>query len=177
MDVIEGIHSRRSVRHYFNYPVPKDKVYALLEAAHAAPAAGNLDNWEFLIVEDEKKILEMSAACNGQFWISDAPMLIVMLSNTERVKKVYGKRGEFYAVQNTAAAIQNLLLAANALDLGACWVGAFQEREVKDVLSIPDDRDVHAVIVVGDKAAHPPKPLRKEVEYKCHFDKYGKREK
>ncbi|MBR9679377.1 MAG: nitroreductase family protein [Nanoarchaeota archaeon] len=175
MDALENIHSRRSVRHFFNYPVPTDKVYAILEAAHAAPSSGNLDSWEFLVVDDEKKILEISSACNTQFWISDAPMVIIVLSDTDRVKRIYGNRGEFYSIQNSSAAVQNLLLAANAVGLGACWVGAFQEKEIKCALEIPDNRDVHAVIVVGDKAADPPKPKRKEVEYKCFFNKYGKR--
>jgi len=174
MEVFDAILKRRSVRKFFSYPIEKEDIFKLLEAADQAPSSGNLDNWQFIVVTDEKTRLELANACNGQFWMSSAPLHIAILSDTKRVTRVYGERGKMYALQNTAAAIENMLLAVEDLGLGACWVGAFHEPSVKEVLKIPDNIDVHAVIAIGPRAVEPPKPKRYDLSAKTFFEEYGK---
>ncbi len=177
MEFFDVIHNRRSVRRFLSYPVDKNDVYKLIDAANQAPSSGNIDNWQFVIVEDEHTRIELASAAHAQFWISEAPLVIVVLSETERVRRVYGDKGNFYAIQNVASAIENMLLAAEDMDIGACWVGSFDEKWVKRVLLIPDAIDVHALIVLGPKGEKPPKPKRTLVDVKVFFERYGKRSK
>lgn len=175
MEFFDVVRERRSVRTFLDLPVDKDSIYKILDSANQAPSSGNLDNWQFIVVEAEKDRFELASACHGQFWIKEAPVHIIVLSDTERVKRVYGNRGEFFAIQNVSAAIQNMLLACEDLDLAACWVGSFDEKWIKRAFSVPDNIDVHAVIVLGPKGAKPPKPKRSDVSSKVYFERYGKK--
>ncbi|PIN99716.1 nitroreductase [archaeon CG10_big_fil_rev_8_21_14_0_10_43_11] len=174
MELFDALMHRRSTRRFLSYPIEREQIFKLLDAADRAPSAGNLDNWKFILVEDEHMRLELASACHAQFWMAEAPLIIVVLSDIERVKRVYGSRAEFFATQSIAASIQNLLLAAEELDLGACWVGSFDEKWVKRVLAIPDKIDVHALIPVGPKGEKPPEPKRYPLDTKVFFEKYGK---
>lgn len=173
-DVVEG---RRSVRRFFSHPVSDDDVYKVLSAGHAAPAAGNIVNWDLIVVESEEARLKISGFCNGQFWMSEAPVHVVVCSRTKELESVYGSRGRVYALQNTAAVVENMLLAAHSLGLSACWVGSFDERELKELLSVPVDVEVHAVVVIGYGSVIPPKPARDSLDRFVFFEKYGKNEK
>ncbi len=177
MDAFECLHGRRSIRDFLSVPVSDESLFEILNAAHSAPCAGNIDNWQFIIVTDEKTRLELASACNSQFWVGEAPVLVVVCSDTNRVRRIFGSRAEFYAVQNTSSAIENMLLAAFALGLGSCWIGSFHEQTIKDLLKIPDNIDIHAVIAIGNTAIAPPKPKKPSLEFKTFFEEYGKSSK
>ena len=173
-NVVEG---RRSIRRYLAKPVSDDVIYKILELAHMAPAAGNLDNWHFVIVEDETKRLRLGVECNHQYWMSEAPVLIVVLSEDKRLTRVFGEKdGSLFAVQNTSVAIQNLLLAAHGFGLGACWTGSFYEPSVKEIVGCPDDWSVQAVITLGYPAEQPPKPRRRDVKDVISFELKGRKQ-
>jgi nitroreductase len=150
MDVFEAITTRRSIREYSEKPVEFDKITAMIEAATHAPSAGNLQDWHFIIVT-EKEIRESIANhCMEQYWMHKAPVFIVVCANQERNEIRYGLRGKrLYTIQDCAAATENLLLAAHALGLGACWVGAFDEDFVGDLLKIPSKARAQAIITIG----------------------------
>ncbi|NIP67456.1 nitroreductase family protein, partial [Candidatus Bathyarchaeota archaeon] len=98
----------------------------------------------------------LSQAALNQTFIEEAPVVIVVCVDKDRSGWRYGRRGtDLYCLQDTAAATQNLLLAAHALGFGACWVGAFREEKVKEILKTPDRVRPVAIVPVGHPAEKP----------------------
>jgi len=156
LDVFEAIKTRRSIRAFTEEEVSDEEIEKILDAARWAPSAGNIQPWIFVIVRDPKRKRRLSEAALNQLFIEEAPVVIVVCADQERSGRVYGRRGsDLYCIQDTAAAIQNLLLAAHALGLGACWVGAFNEDAVRHVLNIPDGVRPVAIIPMGRPAVKP----------------------
>ena len=156
MDVFEAIKTRRSIRAFTEEEVSEEEIRKILDAARWAPSAGNIQPWIFVIVKDPERKRRLSEAALNQLFIEEAPVVIVVCADQERSGRVYGRRGsDLYCIQDTAAAIQNLLLAAHALGLGACWVGAFNEDAVRHVLNIPAGVRPVAIIPIGRPAVKP----------------------
>jgi len=173
MDVFEAIHGRRSVRAFRKDPVDEEDLRRILEAATSAPSAGNRQPWEFVVVRSEKIKGELAEAALGQSFIEEAPVVIVVCANLARSASVYGRRGEeLYAIQDTAAAIQNILLSAFALGYGTCWVGAFDESEVSRILKLPEGVRPVAIIPIGRPAEKPSKPARIPLGRVVHRETY-----
>jgi nitroreductase len=150
MEVFECIVSRRSVRNYEKKDVPDELIGQILEAAIHAPSAGNLQPWEFIVVKDKTTKKELALAALRQRHVEEAPVVIVVCADPEKSSERYGERGKnLYCIQDTAAAIENMLLVANSLGLGTCWVGAFEEDEVREILNIPQRLKPVALITIG----------------------------
>jgi nitroreductase len=150
MEVFEAISRRRSVRSYKPDAVSDGDVERLLEAAHWAPSAGNVQPWEFVVVRKPEARRALAEAAFGQLFIEAAPLVIVMCADERRSSRSYGSRGRnLFCIQDTAAAVQNILLAACSMGLGTCWVGAFEEAWVRKVLRIPYGVRPVAIIPVG----------------------------
>jgi nitroreductase len=139
MDVFEAMEKRHSVRAFDpSREVSEELVERLLACACLAPSAGNVQPWRFVVVRDPGLKGKLAAAALGQGFVARAPVVIVVCADLEAHASSYGRRGvELYSIQDTAAAVQNMLLAATALGLGTCWVGAFREEEVSGVLGLP----------------------------------------
>jgi nitroreductase len=175
MDVFEAIAKRRSIRKYQDKDVDDKLIGVLLWAAAQAPSAGNLQDWRFIVVRDKKTKELLYDAALKQEHVKRAPVLIVVCSDLEVLSLRYGKRGELvYALEDCAAAIENMLLAATALGLGACWIGAFDEEDVKNILRLPDFVRPIAIITIGYPAEEPEK---KEVDYSrfAFLEYYGRK--
>ena len=156
MDVFEAIETRRSVRAFTNEEVSEEEVQKLIDAARQAPSAGNIQPWEFVIVRDAKIKHKLSMAALNQTFIKEAPVVIVVCADEARSSWGYGSRGaSLYCLQDTAAAIQNMFLAACALGLATCWVGAFHEDVVAKVMNAPMGVRPVAIIPVGHPAEKP----------------------
>ncbi|MBN2518736.1 MAG: nitroreductase family protein [Candidatus Altiarchaeota archaeon] len=149
-DVLKCIYNRRSIRSFLPRQLEPWKEEELLKAANSAPSAGNLQARFFYVVKNPEAKSNLSRAAYGQYFIENAPLVFVACSDSVASLKRYGRRGEtLYALQDATASIQNILLAATALDLGSCWVGAFDEEEVREILSIPKHLRPIALIPVG----------------------------
>ncbi|MGB9748461.1 MAG: nitroreductase family protein [Candidatus Woesearchaeota archaeon] len=173
MNIFEVIERRRSIRNYSEEPVEWDKVVKILESAIKAPSSGNVQNWRFVIVTDKNLRAKLAEASLQQYWMEKAPIHIVVCSENFMVKKLYGERGEkLYAIQNCAAAIQNMLLTATALGLGSCWVGAFEDEAVARILGISGDVTIQAIITLGYSHEKPSTPMHITLEDVCYFEKY-----
>jgi nitroreductase len=163
MDVFEAIVKRRSIRKYQERDVDDKLIGVLLWAAAQAPSAGNLQDWRFIVIRDKKTKELLYNAALRQDHIKEAPVLIVVCSDLQVLSLRYGKRGEtVYSLLDCGAAIENLLLAATALNLATCWISAFDEEDVKNILRLPDFVRPIAIITVGYPAE---KPEEKEVDY------------
>jgi nitroreductase len=155
-----SVFSRRfSCRSFTPEPVDRNTVRDLLEAAILAPSGGNAQPWRFLVVRDPERRRALAAAALGQLFVAAAAAVVVVCALPELSARIYGRRGrELYCLQDTAAATENLLLAAAARGLGACWVGAFHEDRVQRVLGIPEDWRPVALVPLGHPAeAQPPR--------------------
>ena len=166
MDVFNSIMARRSVRRFKKDPFPSELLTKLLEAGQAAPTAGNVQPWKFYVVRNREKQVQLSDAALGQTWVLSAPVIIVVCADLSRSRSSYGQRGgELYALQDTAAAIQNILLVATASGLATCWVGAFREDLAAQVIGV-DQKSMRpvALIPIGYPAETVPAPLNRGLD-------------
>lgn len=165
MDVHQAIIKRRSTRKFKEDDIPDQVIIQLLEAARWAPSGGNIQPWFFYIVKNRDKREQLAKAALGQKFIAEAPLCIVVCAEPEMSAARYHRRGaELYCLQDTAAATQNIMLAALEAGLASCWVGAFQEDTVRRLLDMPPGRRPVVLIPVGYPAAEPGRPpARKEI--------------
>ncbi|MHB8983735.1 MAG: nitroreductase family protein [Carboxydocellales bacterium] len=143
-DVMDAIRERRSIRNFSSDTVDEFTVGRILEAGASAPSAGNIQPWTFYAVFRQQVKEQLEAAAFNQKFIANAPVVIVVCALPEDAAARYGERGRsLYCLQDTAAATQNILLAADAFGLGSCWVGAFDESAVFNALNCqPGERPV-----------------------------------
>ncbi len=140
---------RYSCRRFATAPLSESEVERILEAALWAPSAGNLQPWRFFVVTSEALRRRLAGAA-GQEFVEEAPVVFVVCAVPGESSPRYGARGEsLYCLQDTAAAVQNILLAATELDLGSCWVGAFDERAAAAALELPRGWRPVALVPVG----------------------------
>ena len=173
MDTFEAILTRRSIRKFKDESVDWDKVGDILEAGLAAPSAGNLQNWKFIVVQDEEKRKAIAEACLEQYWMQNAAIHIVIVSEVQKARQFYGVRGErLYAVQNCAAAAENMLIAAHSLGLGACWVGSFDEDKVRKICRVPDYVRAEAVLAIGIPNETVPPPNKYRLHDMVHLESW-----
>jgi nitroreductase len=173
MDVSDAIKGRRSVRAFKSTSVPQEIVDRLIDAARCAPSAGNIQPWEFIVVRKPEIKARLVEAALDQTFIEEAPVVIVVCANEARSSQGYGVRGKtLYCLQDTAAAIQNILLMAYSLGLGTCWVGAFREEEARETLKIPSGVRPIAMIPVGYPAESPSPRSRRSINQIVHYETF-----
>lgn len=161
MDLFDAIKGRRSVRAFKPDPIPEKDLEKILDAGRLAPSAGNCQPWEFVVARDDGVKQKLVRAALGQSFIAEAPVVVVVCANIPRVAGRYGKRGaELYSIQDTAAAAQNIHLAAYALGYATCWVGAFDEGAAAEAIKTPPDVRPLAMVPIG-KPAEKPSPTHR----------------
>jgi len=170
MECMEAIRGRRSIRRFKDTPVKKEIIEELLGAAQMAPSAGNLQARDFVVVTDKTTKQKLARAALDQSFIDRAPVAIVAVANTERSSRIYRSRGELYAIQDATAGVMNLLLAAHSMGLGTCWVGAFDERAVSDLLGLTHRTTPVAIIPVGYPDEKPSAPSRMDLDKVVHWE-------
>jgi nitroreductase len=163
MGVFDTIKDRRSIRTYKGERIPKDKLEKLLEAARLAPSAANRQNWKFIVVENEQIKNQLVTACNNQAFVGTASHIIAGI----------GDPAQKWHQVDLAIALEHIVLEAVELELGTCWIGAFNEEEVKKILKIPQDRKVIALLTVGIPAESPAARPRKALEEIVAYNEYS----
>lgn len=150
MDLFAAIDKRHSVRLFREDAPEREVLEKLLAAAVRAPTAGNIQPWHFYVVQSREMKEKLSVAALSQRHVRSAPVVIVVCVDENKSAQRYGKRGEMlYCIQDAAAATENLLLAAVAAGLGGCWVGAFDENEVRAALGAPKGHRPVTMIPLG----------------------------
>ncbi|HIE24005.1 MAG TPA: nitroreductase [Candidatus Korarchaeota archaeon] len=163
MSLIDVILSRRSIRKYERKDIPQDILNKILEAGRQAPSARNIQPWHFIVITDEK-IKEKLSQGRYNWFIREAPVTIVGCADLNSSRK--------WAVIDTTIALQNMVIAAWALGIGSCWIGDFVEDEVKELLNIPSDWKVVALISFGYPAEDPPRREKKILEEIVSFNRF-----
>lgn len=171
--VLDIIKSRFSVREYADHPIEEDKLAMILEAARLAPSASNSQPWHFYVVKDREKIKQLAGkmpigsqvVING--FLEQAPILIVATAGPidllhKVLSFVVNKRWYYLDV---AIAVEHMVLTAWDLGVGSCWIGWFDEKRVKNVLSIPKSEEVIALLTLGYPKDHVPREkIRKSIK-------------
>lgn len=174
MEVFEAIMSRRSVRKYKAEPIPDEFIEKILEAGRWAPTGGNLQHWKFIIVEDPKILGMIRKVSPG--YLGATPFAIVVCSDRERAYKIGGKLARDYlCISDCAMAVENMLLAAHALGLGACPVKSFSPVALKEILEIPNGIEPELVVIIGYPDKKPSRPPRFPLEEITYINKYGEK--
>lgn len=162
--------TRRSVRSFRQGNIADDKIRELIRAAIYAPSAGNCQPWHFYVVKDpgiRKRVYEL--ACRQEF-LTEAPVLIIVCIDRNEGAERYGERGKaLYDIQNTAAAVQNILLSATDMGLGSCWCGDFDESGLQEIFQMSSGRIPVAIVAVGYAGSEPLAPKRRPVDEVADF--------
>ena len=175
MDVFEAISKlKTTVKEFDSRPVDDKEIGLMLYMATRMNSAGNIQPWEFIVVTEEDQKKKLAVAALRQKIIVDAPADIVVCANMDREHLRFAKKGTLYGVQDTAAAVAIIMLAANALDLGAVWIRSFDEEEVKTVIGIPEELRPVAILAIGYPASVTEEE-RNPFEHVTWVDKYGKK--
>jgi len=146
MDVYEAISTRKSVRAFKERDVPEEVITRVLDAARKAPSANNSQEWRFVVIRDHETREKISQAACGQRFIATAPVVIACCADTDDRIMTCNQRA--YPI-NVAIAVDHITLCASAEGLGTCWVGAFYEDHVKEILGIPPHIRVVILIPLG----------------------------
>ena len=153
---------RFSCRIFNTAPLDRETIEAVLEAARWAPNGGNLQPWRFVVVLDPDRRSAIAGAAYGQVFLAQAPVVIAVCAVPNESATKYGPRGrELYCLQDTAAAAENILLAATDRGLGSCWVGAFDEHATARALELPVSWRPVALIALGRPAEAEPQRTRR----------------
>lgn len=160
-DLLKVIYRRRSIRRYERRPIPDETLRLILEAGRLAPSARNRQPWYFVVVrrpELKRKLIFSS----WNSFMEDASAVIVGCGDSR----------EKWAVVDVSIALQNMVIAAEALGLGSCWIGHFVEEDVKKALRIPDHLRVVAMITLGYPAEKPEPPPKKPLEEIVRYETF-----
>lgn len=173
MNTIECIKSRASVRSYKPDEISDNVLDEVLDAAIHAPSAGNVQDWEFVVVRNQDTKGRLAEAAYAQAFIAQAPIIIVVCSNLRTISTAYGERGKsLYSVQDTSTAAQNLMLAAWEKGIGTCWIGSFNDEKAREILVLPKHVKPMAIIPLGYPASAPRRTKRRELGEVVHKDLY-----
>jgi nitroreductase len=147
MDVLEAIRTRRSIRKYLNQPVPEELMQELLAAAMQAPSARNQQPWQFVVIDDRAILAEIPTFMPNAAMAGSAPLAILVCGDLDLEKS------EGYWVVDCAAAVENMLLAAHALGLGAVWCGVYPREPrmegLRRLIGLPQNVIAHSLVVLG----------------------------
>jgi len=171
MNVYEAIKTRRSVRSYKPDPVPEESLERILEAARLAPSGNNAQAWKFVVVKDEERRKKLVEAAAGQSFVGEAPVVIAAVSLDP--EHIMGCEVPAYAV-DLAIAVDHMTLAAVEEGLSTCWIGAFSQSKVKQILDIPEECKVVVLLPLGFAKDEPEPKIRKNIEEIVCYDSFKK---
>ena len=165
MDVSHAIATRRSIRNYKkDAEIPHEALLKILEAARLAPSAGNRQPWSFVVVKDAETKRKVAEACNRQSFVGDASVIIVVFGDPA-VSRWYA--------QDPMIAVEHIALEAVELGYGTCWIGAFNEDELKKILGAPQNLRVVCAMPIGVPMDIPSPRGRKRISEVFSLNSYG----
>ena len=175
MDLFEVVEKRRSIRKFRPKRVTTKDLRKILEAGRLAPSGGNRQPWYFIVVRQSETKKALATAANNQTFVAEADVVIAALGDPaiSRAKLPYTLSSTRLPYkQDPMIAVEHMILAATALGYGTCWIGAFNEAEVKEILKIPESLAVVALLPIGVPDEDPPQRPRKaftEIFFKESF--------
>jgi len=166
MELREAIIKRRSVRKFVTHKEVDDlTIKSIIDLGLKAPSAGNLQPTTIFVIRNPKKKRKLATIAFDQSFISAADVVLLVCVDKLKVTQRYGERGRtLYCIQDAAAVIQNILLAVTAKNLGACWVGAFDEEQCMRFMTLDESTFPVAIIPIGYESGMSPTRKKRTVE-------------
>ncbi|MCE1254895.1 MAG: nitroreductase family protein, partial [Anaerolineae bacterium] len=159
MDTLEAIFTRRSIRRYTPQPVSDEEINSLLRAGMQAPSSGNAQPWHFIVIDDSSLLQRIPEFHNSAAFVGNAPLGILICADTTLAKP--GR----WALDCSAAA-ENMLLAAHAMGLGACWVSSEPVPEriagFRQLSNLPENIHPVCLVTIG----HPAQSIQPDDRFK-----------
>lgn len=177
MDFKALVEKRRSIRQYRDQPIPEPDLLKCIEAARLAPSACNSQPWKFIII-NQKPVIKKAVqnACHtiygfNKFIASAAALILVIPQKKSFLLKTAGKmRGIDYCLIDIGIACQQLVLQAESLGIGSCWIGWFDQKRLKKSLALAEKGKIEIIIALGYPAKETDKPqVRKPREEIAFF--------
>ena len=162
METLETIRRRRTVREFTGDPIPRSDLETIVDAGRLAPSGYNRQPWDFIVVTEQAMIDELKIAAQ---WMEQAGAIIALVLDAESTK---------FWLEDGAAAVENMLLAATALGYGSCWLQGYTEpleEQFKTLLDVPSDKRLLTLIPVGVPVTWPQKE-KKTLNEVIHWERY-----
>ncbi len=154
METLDAIRTRRSIRTYQAQPVPEELIQKLLAATMQAPSACNQQPWQFVVIDDRAILTKIPTFMPNAAMVANAPLAILVCGDLDL------EESEGYWVVDCAAAVENMLLAAHALGLGAVWCGVYPREprmeSLRQLIGLPKNVIAHSLVVLGYAAEQVP---------------------
>ncbi len=166
-ELFELIKKRRSIRKYSKEPVKKEDVLKIIEAGSWAPSASNNQPWRFIVITDRELIRNIGGQCTYfslNNFVKEASLIVVM----------YTERKHRWTNIDCGMCAQNMMLEAYSLGIGSCFIGAYRERKVKEILNLPQAFKIVGIITFGYISEKPLAPSRIPAEELVKWEKYSK---
>ncbi len=178
------VKSRRSIRRYLDRPVEREKILTCIEAARLAPSADNVQPWRFLILDDPDLIAQFAKEVfSGMYFVSKfaakAPVIILILARLDIIANRIGKQIQniHYYYIDSGIAGEHIVLQAEELGLGTCWIGWFNPRKARKFLKIPRKYKIVSLMAMGYYEKKPSREKkRRKLEEIAWFNKIGEKE-
>jgi len=179
--MISEIRTRRSIRKYTGQPVSDEHVMQLLESARLAPSGSNTQPWHFIVVRSEAMRQQLAKIAHNQRWMADAPVHIVCVADVrcrisesepvsldETSPLVETKQ----IIRDMSISVEHIVLEAESLGLGTCWIAWFEQKDIRPVLNIPSDKYVLCILTVGYPDEKPAARPRRKLEDIVHYESW-----
>ncbi|MBD5637908.1 nitroreductase family protein [Clostridium botulinum] len=179
--MLEEMRSRRSIRKYMDKPVEDEKIIELIESARIAPSGSNTQPGHFIVVKSDFTRERLAKISHNQEWMMAAPVFIVCVADIRsRIKEDIelslnesSPQQELkQIIRDTSIAIEHLVLSAENLGLGTCWVAWFTQEEVRPILNIPSDKYAVSIITIGYPNESPKARPRKKLQDIIHYEQW-----
>lgn len=168
---LDFVFSRRSIRKYQNKAVPAELLSDLLEAAMSAPSAVAKDPWHFIVVQSRETLDKITGILPNGKMLREAPVAFIVCGDINKANL----QEESYLLQDLSAAVENILLSANSLGLGTCWLGVHPRAErlagIRQLFALPDHIIPMCGIAIGWPAEQPAARTRYKQE-RVHLEKW-----
>jgi len=166
-DILEIIKSRRSIRNYRKEKIKEDEILKILEAGRWAPSASNNQPWRFIVVNDEQLIKKIGDACKIltiNSFVENSKVLVI----------IYTEKKHRWVDLDCGMCAQNMMLEAHSLGIGSCFIGAFREKKIKELVNLPDQFNVVGIISFGYKESEKEPTPRLNLEDLVKYNFYSK---
>lgn len=179
--MINEIRTRRSIRKYTDQPVTDEIVMQLLESARLAPSGSNTQPWHFIVVRSEAMRQQLAKVAHNQKWMADAPVNLVCVADarcriSESVPVSLEETSPLVEtkqiIRDMSIAVEHIVLEAESLGLGTCWIAWFEQKDIRPVLNIPSDKYVLCILTVGYPGEKPAARPRRKLEDIVHYESW-----
>jgi len=164
MDALEALQTRRSCRAFKPDPIEQAVVEQIVNAGRLAATARNEQPWEFVVVTDAETRRAIAETTDHGPFIAEAPVCIAVLASDTK-----------YYLEDGSAATQNMLVAAHALGLGACWVAGDKKPYAANILKqlgAPAEMKLVALVALGRPSGEPPTPKKRPLADVIHWETF-----